>query len=188
MIKHLPLKGRSSARNICIYSPFYSWILCYKTRPSSSFILHLECFILLLLFSHSVVSDSLWPHGLQHARLPCPSPSPGACSNLCPLSWWCHTTILSSVVPLLLLLSIFPSIRAFSNESALPTRWPKYWSFSLSINPSNEYSGLISFRIDWSRCSSRDSQESSLIPQFKSINSLVLSFLYGPTLTSIHDY
>ena len=91
--------------------------------------------------------------------------------------------------PLLLLPSTFPSIRVFSNELALCIRWPKYWSCSFSISPSNEYSGLISFRIDWLiSCSRRDSQESSPTPQFKSINSLVLSLLYGPTLTSIHDY
>ena len=90
---------------------------------------------------------------------------------------------------LLLLPSIFPSIRVFSNELALCIRRPKYWSFSFSISPSNEYSGLISFRIDWfwSPCRPRDSQESSPIPQFKSIDSLALSFLYSPTLTSIHD-
>ena len=91
---------------------------------------------------------NLPPHGLQHVRLPFPSPSPGACSNLCPLSWWCHPTI-SSCHPLLLLLSIFPSIRVFSNELTLCIRWPKYWSFSISISPSSEYSGLISFRMDW---------------------------------------
>ena len=93
--------------------------------------------------------------------------------------------------PLLFLPSIFPSIRVFSNESALCIRWQKYWSFSFSISPSNEYSGLISFRMDWLdllATSPRDSQESSQTPQFKSVNSLVLSFLYSPTLTSIHDY
>ena len=89
--------------------------------------------------------------------------------------------------PFLLPRSIFPSIRVFSNESALHIRWPKYWSFSFSISPSNEYSGLISFRIS-SPCSPRNSQESSPTPQFKSINSSALSLLYGPTLTSIHDY
>ena len=77
-----------------------------------------------------------------------PSLSPGACSNSCPLSWWCYPTI-SSCRPLLLLPSIFPSIRVFSNESALHIKWPKCWSFSFSISPSNEYSGLISFRMDW---------------------------------------
>ena len=89
--------------------------------------------------------------------------------------------------PLLLLPSIFP--RVFSSELALPIRWPKNWSFSFSISPCNEYSGLISFRIDWLiSCSRRDSQESSPTPQFKSINSSVLNLLYGQTLTSIHEY
>ena len=97
---------------------------------------------------HSVVSNSLQPHGLQRARLLCPSPSPGACSNSCPLSQRHHPTILS-YHPHLLLPSVFPSIRVFSNESALHIRWPKYWSFNFSINPSSEYSGLISFRIGW---------------------------------------
>ena len=92
--------------------------------------------------------------------------------------------------PLLLLPSIFSRIRVFSKESALCIRWPKHWSFNFSISPSSEYSGLISFRMDWLDlpCSPRDSQESSPTPQFKGINSLVLSFLYSPTLTSIHDY
>ena len=90
--------------------------------------------------------------------------------------------------PLLLLPSNFPSIRVFSNESALCIRWPNYWSFSFSISPSNEYSGLISFRIDWfDLFAAKDSQESSPIPHFESINFSVLSFLYGPTLASIHD-
>ena len=91
--------------------------------------------------------------------------------------------------PLLLLPSIFPSIRVFSNESALRIRWPKYWSFSFSISPSNEHPGLISFRIDWlDLLAVRDSLESSPIPQFKSINSSALNFVYSPTLTSIHDH
>ena len=85
--------------------------------------------------------------------------------------------------PLLSLPSIYPSIRLFSNETALFIRWPKYWNFSFSISPSYEYSWLI-----WSPCSPRDSQESSPTPQFKSSTSLAPSFLYGPTLTSIHDY
>ena len=99
-----------------------------------------------LLFSHSVESDFLWPHGLQHARPPCPSPAPRACSNSCALSWWYYPTTSSSMDPLLLLPSVFPSIRVFSNESALCIRRPKYWSFSIS--PSYGYSGLISFRMD----------------------------------------
>ena len=100
-------------------------------------------------FSCSVVSDSLWPHGLQLARPPCPSPTPGIYSNSCPLSLWCHPTISSSVIPFSSWPSILPSIRVFSNESALRIRWPKYWSFSFNISPSNEHPGLISFRMDW---------------------------------------
>ena len=97
-------------------------------------------------FSGLVMSKSLWPHGLQHARLPCPSLSLRACSNSCPSSWWCHLILCR---PLLLLPSVLPSIRVFSNESVLRIRWPKYWSFSFTISPSNEYSGLISSRMDW---------------------------------------
>ena len=90
---------------------------------------------------------------------------------------------------ILLLPSIFPSIRVFSKDSVLRIRWPKFWSFSFSISPSNEYSGLISFRIDWlDLLAVQGTLKSSPTPQFKTINSLVLSFLYSPTLTSIHDY
>ena len=99
-------------------------------------------------FSYSVMSDSLRPHESQHARPPCPSPSPGVHSNSCPLSRWCHPAI-SSCHPLFLLPPILPSIRVFSNESTLHIRWPKYWSFSFSIIPSKEHPGLISFRKDW---------------------------------------
>ena len=96
--------------------------------------------------------DSFQPHGLQHTKPSCSSPAPRACSNSCPLSWWCHPTISNHLIlchPLLLLASIFPSIRVSSIESVLHIRWPKYWSFSFSISTSNEYSGLVSFRIDW---------------------------------------
>ena len=97
--------------------------------------------------------DSLQPHGLQHARFPCPSPFPRACSNSRPLSRWCHPTTSSSVVPVSSCPQSFPASGFFSNELALGIRWPKYWSFSFSfsfsINSSNEYSGLIFFRIDW---------------------------------------
>ena len=109
----------------------------------------LYVFVQFSQFSLSVVSDSLRPHGLQHARPPCPSPTPGVYSDSCPLSRWCHPTISSSCHPLLLLPPIFPRIRVFSNESVLHIRWPKYWSFSVNISPSNEYPGLISFRMDW---------------------------------------
>ena len=92
--------------------------------------------------------------------------------------------------PLLLPPSIFPSIRVFSNESVLRVRWPKCWSFSFSISPSNEYSGLVSFRMGWLDLLSVQGTLKSLLltPQFRSINSLALSFLYSPTLISIHDY
>ena len=94
------------------------------------------------------MSDSLGPNGLQHTRPPFPSPTHRAYSDSCQWSRWCHPTI-SSCRPLLLPPSIFPSIRVFSNVSVLHIRWPSYWRFSFSSNPSSEYSGLISFRIDW---------------------------------------
>ena len=91
--------------------------------------------------------------------------------------------------PLLLLPSILPSIRVFSNESSLCIRWPEYWSFSFNIRPSKEHPGLISFRMDWlDLLAVQGTLEFSPTPQFKSINSLALSFLYSPTLTSLHDY
>ena len=100
-------------------------------------------------FSHSVVSNSLRPHGLQHARLPCPSPTPRACSDFMTIESVMPSNHLILCHPLLFRPSIFPSIRVFSNESVLRIRWPKYWSFSFSISLSSEYSGQISFRMDW---------------------------------------
>ena len=94
------------------------------------------------------MSNSLLLHGLQHARLPCPSPTPGASSNSS-IELVMPSNHLILCRPLLLLPSNFPSIRVFSNESVLHISWPKYWSFSFSICPSSEYSGLSSFRIDW---------------------------------------
>ena len=96
-------------------------------------------------FSRSVVSNFLRPHGLQHARPPCPSTTPGVYPDSCPLSQWCHP-IISFCHPLLPP-SIFPSIRVFSNDSVLCVMWPKYWSFRFNISPSNEHSGLISFSV-----------------------------------------
>ena len=105
----------------------------------------------MLLFSHSVVFDSLQPHRRQQARVHCPSLSPGAYSNSCPC--FCLSVMPSNHLVLchhlLLPLSIFSSIKVFSNETALCIRQPKYWSFSFSISPSSEYSRLISLRIDW---------------------------------------
>ena len=98
-------------------------------------------------FSHSVMSDSLQPHELQHARPPCPSPTPGVHSNSCPSVMPSSHLLLCH--PLFLLPPVPPSIRVFSNESTLHMRWPKYGSFSFSISPINEHPGLISFRMDW---------------------------------------
>ena len=100
-------------------------------------------------FSRSVMSSYLRPHGLQQNSLPCPPPTSWACSDSCPSSWWCHSTTSSSFCPLLLLPSIFPSIRVFPKESVLHIRWLNCWNFNFSISPSNEYSGLISSRTDW---------------------------------------
>ena len=140
-------------------------------------------------FSHSVVSNSLQPHKSQHARPPCPSPSPGVHSNSCPLSRWCHPAISSSVIPFssgpqsLPASESFPMSQLFAwggqstGISALASFFPKKsqgWPLQ---------NGLVG-----SPCSPRDSQESSPTPQFKSINYLALSFLHSPTLTSIHDH
>ena len=139
---------------------------------------------------HSVVSDSLWPHGLPHARLPCPLPTPRVCSSTCPLSSWCLPTISSSVVPFTFCLQSFPasgsfpvsqfftsggqSIRASASTSVLPMNIQDWFILGLT--------GLISL------LSKGLSRVFSLTPQFKNISSSVLSLLYGPTLTSIHDY
>ena len=129
------------------------------------------------------MSNYLWPHVLKHHRLPCASLSPGVWPYSCPLSWWCHPTISSSIAAYFSCPQSFPAA-VLSSESALHIRWPKYWSFSFSISLSNEYSGLISFRIS---LQSRG-LSSSPTPLFKSTNSSALIFLYGPTLTSIYKY
>ena len=145
---------------------------------------------MLLLLSCSVISNSSQPHGLQHSRLPWSSASPRVCSNSCPLSQWLPSNHLILFHPLLLTSSIFPSIRVFSNESALCIRWPKDWSFSFSISPSNEYSGQISFRMDCLDLFIVQGTLKSLLLHRSSKASILqaLSFLYSPTLTFIHDY
>ena len=143
------------------------------------------CFLYpLLLFSRSVMSNSSHPRGLQHARLPSPSPSPGVCSNSCPLSQWCHPTISSTVIPFSSCLQSFPASGFFHWVSSFH-QVAKVWSFSFSISPSNEYSGLISFKIDWfDLLAVQGTLVSSPTPQFKSINSSALShLLYDPTFT-----
>ena len=143
-------------------------------------------------FSHSVESDSLWPHGLQHTRLPCPSPTPGGYSNSCPLSQWCHPTISSSVVPFSCLQS-FPASGSFPMSRFIASGGQSIGvSASASVLPMNiqdwfplGLTGLISLQ---GSPFPRDSQDFSTIPQFKSTNSLAFSLLYGPSLTSIHVY
>ena len=141
------------------------------------------------LFSYSVVSNSLQSHELQHARLPRALLSPRVCSNSCPLSQWCHPTISSSIVPFFsclksfLALGSFPLIQLFASGSQIIGA-----SGSASVLARNIQSW---FPLRWTGLNSlqsKDSQESSPAPQFENINSLVLSFLYSPTLTSIHDY
>ena len=141
------------------------------------------------LFYHSVRLLSLWPHEPQHARPPCPSPTPGVHPNSCPLSWWCHPIISSSVIPFSSCPHSFPASGSFQMSQLFTWGGQRTGvSASTSVLPMNtqdwsplEWSG-------WIPCSSRDSQESSPTPQFKSISSSVLSFLYSPTLTSIHDH
>ena len=134
------------------------------------------------------MSDSLGSHWLQNAGLPCPSPTPGTCSNSCPLSWWCNSTISSSVVPFSSFLQSFPAAGSFPvgylhQVAKVLELQLQYQSFQWIFRIDFLYDWLV-----WSPCSARDSQESSPSPQFKSINSLVPSFLYGPSLTSLHDY
>ena len=113
---------------LCLRLPQSGWLIC-------------------CLLNHQVMFNSSRPHGLQHTRLSCPSLSPGVCQSSRPLVMTSNHLILH--LPLLLPPSIFPSIRVFSNELAVHIRWPKYWSFSFSISPSNDYSGLISFKTEW---------------------------------------
>ena len=116
--------------------------------------IHTHTYVLCLVASFQLSSvtqscPTLRPHGPQHTRPPCPSPTPGVYSRLMSIESVMPSNHLILCRPLLLLPSIFPSIRVFSNESVLHIRWPQYWSFSFNISPSNEYSGLISFRMDW---------------------------------------
>ena len=148
-----------------------------------------KCWFHSVQFSRSVVSDSLWPHGLQYTRPHCPSPPPRACSNSSASSRWCHPTISPSVVPFSSRLQSFPASGSFPMSQLFASGRPSIGSFSFSINPSNEYSGLIFFRMDWlDLLAVQGTLKTSPTPQFKSIHSSALSFLYSPTLTPIHDY
>ena len=140
-------------------------------------------------FSSSAMSNSFWPHESQHARPPCPSPTPGIYSNSCPLSRWCHPAISSSVFPFSSCPQSLPVSGSFQMSQLLV--WGSQStgvSASASVLSMNTQDWSTLGWTGWSPCSSRDSQESPPTPQFKSISSSVFSFLYGPTLTSIHDY
>ena len=141
------------------------------------------------MFSRQVMSNSLWPHRVQHARLPCPSVSPGVCSNSSPLSQWCHLTLSSSIAPsppFAFSLSQHQGLFQWVGFSHQVAKALELWSSSFSTSTSTEYSRLISFRIDWFNLAVQETL--SPVPQFKKINSLALSLPYGPTLVSIHDY
>ena len=143
-------------------------------------------------FSHSFVSDSLWSHGLQHSRPPCPSANPGVHPNSCPPSWWHHPTISSSVIPFSSCPQSLPATGSFQMSQALHIRWPKYWSLRFNISPSNEHPGLVSFKMDWLDLLLVQGTLKSLLQHHSSKASILklsaLSFLYSPSLTSIHDY
>ena len=135
------------------------------------------------------MSNSLWPHGLQHTRLPCPSPAPRAYSNSCPSSQWCHRNISSSVVPFSSCLQSFPASGSFPVSQFFASGGQSIGvSASASVLPVNIQDWFPLGWTGWIFFGPRDSKESSPTPKFKSINSSVLSFLYSPTLTSIHEY
>ena len=135
------------------------------------------------------MSNSLPPHGLQHFRLPCPSPTPRTCSNSCRSSWWCHPIISFSVVCFSSCLQSFPASGSFPMSQLFTWGGQSIGvSASASVLQINIQDWFPLGWTVWSPCSPRDSRECSPTPQFKSINSSALSFLYSPTLTSIHDY
>ena len=130
--------------------------------------------------------NSLWTHGLQHTRLPCPSPSLRVCSNSCPLSQWCHPTF---VIPFSSCLQSFPATGCFLMRQHFTWGGQSIGASASASVLSKNIQGWFPLGMTvWSPCSSRDSEESSPIPHFESINSMALSLLYGPTLISIHDY
>ena len=130
------------------------------------------------------MSNFLWPHGLQHSRAPCPSPAPGVYPNPCPSSWWCHPTISSSVVPFSSCLQSFPASGSFPMSQLFGSGGQSIRvSASSSVLPMNIQDWFPLGWTGWISLQSKDSQESSPAPQFRSINSLAPSLLYGPTLT-----
>ena len=142
---------------------------------------------ILIQFSLSVVSDSLWSHASQHTRPPCPSPTPGVHSDSCPLSQWCHPATSSSVIPFSSCPHSFPVSGSFQ-MSQLFTSGGQSIEFQLNISPSSQHPGLISFRMDWLNLLAVQGTLKSLLQHHSSKTSSALSFLHSPTLTSIHDH
>ena len=150
--------------------------------------IHTYTCVYVYIFGRSVVSNCLRPHGLQHTRSPCPSPTPRVYPNSCPLSRWCHPTISSSLLPFSAF--NFSQHQGLSDESVPHIRWPEYWSFSFSISPSNEYSRQISFRMDWLDLLAVQGTLKSLLQHHSSKASILQcsAFFMVLTLTSIHDH
>ena len=172
----LPIVGPGQSEAPCTLS--CPWNVCSAHSISS-----------ISQFSRSVMSNSSRPHGQAAHQASLSITNSRSLPKLASIESVMPSKHLILCRPLLLLPLIFPSIRVFSNESALHIRWPEYWSFSFNISPSDEHSGLISFRMDWlDHLAVQGTLKSSPTPQFKSINSSALSFLYSPTFTSIRDY
>ena len=180
------MKSESESPSVDVWLLATPWTVAHQAPLCMEFSRQ-EYWSGLLLFSPSVMSDSLWPHELQHAKLLCPSLPPRVCSNSCPLSWWCHPAISSPVVPFSFCLQSFPASGYFLMSHFFPSGGQ---SIGASASASVLLMNIKVFPFDWLvwfPCSPRDSQEFSPTPQFKSISSLVLILVYGPTLTSIHD-
>ena len=171
---------RPGLKPVSLHWQVDSYPLCHQGSPDSPTFNSLQWLLWYIChhwatYQFSSVTQlcpTLWPHGPQHARPPCPSPTPGVYQNSCPWSWWCHPTISSSVIPFSSCPQSFPASGSF-HQSALLIRWPKYWSFSFNISPSNEHSGLISFRIDWLDLLAVQGTLKSLI-QYHSSKALIL--------------
>ena len=172
-----------------IWNTYIQWTITQPCKRMKSF--HFNNWINLegVQSVQSLSCVQLFAPWIAEARLPCPTQTPGACSNSCPSSWWCHWTISSSVVPFSSCLQSFLASRSFQMSQFFSSGGQRIGaSASASILPVNIKDWFPLGLMVWSPCCPRDSQVSSPTPQFKNINSSALSFLYDPTLTSIHDY
>ena len=177
----------------CHFHGLFVWPTCLLllklTFKNLCLIIFIIFYVWSVQFSHLVMSDSLRPHELQHARPPCPSPTPGIHSDSCPSNQWCHPAISSSVIPFSSCPQSLPASESFpvSQLFAWSGQGTRVSALASSFQR-NPRADLLQNRLIGSPCSPRDSQESSPTPQFKSINSSALSLLHFPTLTSIHDH